>query len=185
MKNSPYSRSMQAFRRASLLWLVIFLELSRASCQAPYRLDQYFHRVWTTADGAPALAYDEAEDDEGVLWLSTSSGLYRFDGTRFAAFQPSANQSAEEAVWRRLRNIDSVWCDLHPPRRGEFLGRVARTSCGSRPIHRRSTRPFALGKYRKAFLCTARRIVASGDCGNPERLCRNDIHQRRNAMVCG
>ena len=50
------------------------------------------HAVWTIRDGAPLGVRAFAQSADGVLWLGTTTGLYRFDGVRFEAFEPPASQ---------------------------------------------------------------------------------------------
>ncbi|WBS04864.1 triple tyrosine motif-containing protein [Pseudoduganella sp. SL102] len=69
-------------RRIVLLGLVMLWELamSHAAMAAP----SFERRVWTRADGAPQSAYAIAQDADGMLWFATVTGLYSFDGVRFA-----------------------------------------------------------------------------------------------------
>ncbi|WP_242893718.1 sensor histidine kinase [Stenotrophomonas maltophilia] len=46
-------------------------------------LPDYEHTAWRVGQGAPGDIWDIAQDREGLLWLATGSGLYRFDGRRF------------------------------------------------------------------------------------------------------
>jgi signal transduction histidine kinase/ligand-binding sensor domain-containing protein len=55
---------------------------ARAGVQ-PGLLDLYSHRAWTAAQGAPAQIQAITQTHDGWLWLSTPTGLYRFDGVRF------------------------------------------------------------------------------------------------------
>ena len=64
--------------------------LMLATASAPVRagaparlLDLYSHRAWTAAQGAPAQIQAITQTHDGWLWLSTPTGLYRFDGVRF------------------------------------------------------------------------------------------------------
>ncbi|WP_338763223.1 triple tyrosine motif-containing protein [Massilia sp. METH4] len=41
-------------------------------------------KTWGQAEGAPQAAYGVAQDGDGILWFPTVSGLYQFDGERFA-----------------------------------------------------------------------------------------------------
>ena len=50
---------------------------------APRLQDLYSHRAWTAAQGAPAQIQAITQTHDGWLWLSTPTGLYRFDGVRF------------------------------------------------------------------------------------------------------
>ena len=53
------------------------------SSPAPGLLDLYAHRAWTAAHGAPAQIQAITQTPDGWLWISTPTGLYRFDGVRF------------------------------------------------------------------------------------------------------
>jgi len=47
----------------------------------------YSRRLWRSADGLPEdLAQSLAQTPDGYLWIGTSGGLVRFDGTSFAVF---------------------------------------------------------------------------------------------------
>lgn len=53
-------------------------------------LSQLQHQSWTAKDGVPPSVGPMAQTDDGYLWLGTNAGLYRFDGVRFALFEPSS-----------------------------------------------------------------------------------------------
>ncbi|MQA38781.1 sensor histidine kinase [Rugamonas aquatica] len=46
-------------------------------------LSDYTHRAWSAAQGAPAQIQAITQTRDGWLWLSTPTGLYRFDGINF------------------------------------------------------------------------------------------------------
>ena len=48
----------------------------------------YRHDVFDARSGAPRGALTMAQTANGWLWLGTPSGLYRYDGIKFEAFQP-------------------------------------------------------------------------------------------------
>src|SRR6266436_5076814 len=56
-------------------------------------LKQLDHKAWTIRDGAPPNVLALAQSADGVLWIGTQSGLYRFDGVRFEESEPPAGQS--------------------------------------------------------------------------------------------
>src|SRR2546426_1973696 len=56
-------------------------------------LTQLDHKAWTIRDGAPPNVLALAQSADGVLWIGTQSGLYRFDGVRFEESGPPAGQS--------------------------------------------------------------------------------------------
>src|SRR2546425_8697582 len=69
-----------------------FASLLHAQRPGP-TLAQLDHKAWTMRDGAPPNVVALAQSADGVLWIGTQSGLYRFDGVRFEEFEPPAGQS--------------------------------------------------------------------------------------------
>jgi signal transduction histidine kinase/ligand-binding sensor domain-containing protein len=49
----------------------------------PLPLNQLQHKSWTVADGAPRHLLEVVQGFDGILWLSASDGLFRFDGLKF------------------------------------------------------------------------------------------------------
>ena len=47
-------------------------------------LGDYAHRAWSAAQGAPAQIQAITQTPDGWLWLSTPTGLYRFDGVNLS-----------------------------------------------------------------------------------------------------
>jgi ligand-binding sensor domain-containing protein len=67
------------------------------------------HAVWTTRDGAPAGVTTLAQSVDGVLWIGTTTGLYRFDGVRFERFElPDSQPSPSRAITALLAMPDST-----------------------------------------------------------------------------
>lgn len=74
-------------------------------------LPDYEHTAWRVGQGAPGDIWDISQDHDGLLWLATGSGLYRFDGRRFerqaapvGSQFPSTNmvtlaQGRDDALW--------------------------------------------------------------------------------------
>jgi signal transduction histidine kinase/ligand-binding sensor domain-containing protein len=56
-------------------------------------LTQLDHRAWSTRDGAPAEVGAFAQTDDGLLWLGSPTGLFRFDGLQFEPFRPPEGQA--------------------------------------------------------------------------------------------
>ncbi len=57
------------------------------------RISQYGHTVWRVQDGALAgnpIAF--AQTSDGYMWIGTQSGLYRFDGVNFQAWNPPSGR---------------------------------------------------------------------------------------------
>ena len=51
-------------------------------------ISQYGHTVWRIQDGAVDPTGSITQTADGYLWLATSNGLLRFDGVKFAPFNP-------------------------------------------------------------------------------------------------
>lgn len=73
-----------------LLMLFINLTAAQMAFSQPVPLAKWEHKSWSIADGSPKLIYDAVQGKDGLLWLSTTMGLYRFDGTHFTEFIPPA-----------------------------------------------------------------------------------------------
>jgi signal transduction histidine kinase/ligand-binding sensor domain-containing protein len=82
--------------------------------------DNFHHVAWTSEQGAPAGIWGMAQTPDGWLWLSTGSGLYRFDGVSFHAIDLRPPDSLESRgvrgmlatrggdLWVALSNEDLV-----------------------------------------------------------------------------
>ncbi len=57
----------------------------------------FHHTMWTSEDGLGAV-FDIQQASDGYLWLTTSTGVFRFDGVRF--------QSVEDATNGAVRNSE-------------------------------------------------------------------------------
>jgi ligand-binding sensor domain-containing protein/signal transduction histidine kinase len=72
----------------------------------------YSRRVWQSADGLPEdFATSLAQTPDGYLWIGTSGGLVRFDGTRFTVFDPE-NEPAfrDDSVYSLYTSRDgTLW----------------------------------------------------------------------------
>jgi ligand-binding sensor domain-containing protein len=53
-------------------------------------IPEMYHKAWTTRDGVPPHIEDIAKGPDGLLWLATDRGLYRFDGVTFDRYIPPA-----------------------------------------------------------------------------------------------
>jgi signal transduction histidine kinase/ligand-binding sensor domain-containing protein len=77
-------------RSLTLFFVLLFLTLSSAWGIDPNKLiSQYAHTAWRTQDGAfsgsPIVI---TQTTDGYLWIGTNIGLVRFDGVRFASWNP-------------------------------------------------------------------------------------------------
>ena len=58
------------------------------------RITQYFHSAWRVQDGAFESAPNAvAQTADGYIWIGTSSGLVKYDGVRFARWEPPPGKS--------------------------------------------------------------------------------------------
>jgi PAS domain S-box-containing protein len=82
------------------LELCLFLALASASSAAYAKaLQGYHHTAWTIENGISAVwAVQQAPN--GFLWLTTATGVYRFDGLRF--------ESIDEVTDRKIHNANIV-----------------------------------------------------------------------------
>jgi signal transduction histidine kinase/ligand-binding sensor domain-containing protein len=73
-------------------WL-LFLSVPLYGIDRDHELSEVYHTAWTFKDGAPAEIYALAQTTDGLLWLGTSTGLFRFDGIRFEPYKPQSGQA--------------------------------------------------------------------------------------------
>jgi signal transduction histidine kinase/ligand-binding sensor domain-containing protein len=83
--------------RAAVLCVCISAAVPTARGQQPGQpprppIGALDHTVWTIRDGAPSGVQAMAQSVDGALWVGALTGLYRFDGVRFEAFEPPASQ---------------------------------------------------------------------------------------------
>jgi signal transduction histidine kinase/ligand-binding sensor domain-containing protein len=81
--------------RAVLAAFCILLCASPRCWSATLRIAQYDHAAWTSRDGAPNDILALAEDRDGSLWILAGSGLYNFDGRRFAIVDYGLDRNAK------------------------------------------------------------------------------------------
>ncbi|HYS68683.1 MAG TPA: hypothetical protein VEM14_00460, partial [Gemmatimonadaceae bacterium] len=79
--------------RVGAAWVFAFCASALHAQQPGPTLAQLDHKAWTIRDGAPPNVVALAQSADGVLWIGTQSGFYRFDGVRFEEFEPPAGQS--------------------------------------------------------------------------------------------
>ena len=85
---------------------VLLLLIATSSFAEP----RYSRRVWRAPDGLPEdYAQALAQTPDGYLWIGTSGGLVRFDGSSFTVFSP-ANTPAlhDDSVYSLLVSHDGV-----------------------------------------------------------------------------
>ena len=84
-RTSKYARLLNlSLLFSSLLSLLLWLPAAAAAAAEHARLlSDYSHQAWSAAQGAPAQVQAITQTRDGWLWLSTPTGLYRFDGVNF------------------------------------------------------------------------------------------------------
>jgi hypothetical protein len=93
-------------------FLVLALAARHAFALDPNRkLSQYGHNAWRIQDGflpGPAQQFGLAQTGDGYLWISTRSGLFRFDGVRLTPWR--APDGKQDRVYAPLAAKDgSLW----------------------------------------------------------------------------
>jgi len=97
--------------------LAVSLFATAAFALAPQKsITQFAHTVWTEKDGAPADIVAITQTSDGYLWLGTPTGLFSFDGIRFAHFEPRAGEDLPaKAIQNLLATRDgSLWIVFTP-----------------------------------------------------------------------
>ena len=74
--------TLRGFAPLAALLLAVALMPAAAADHARL-LSDYSHQAWGAAQGAPAQIQAITQTRDGWLWLSTPTGLYRFDGLNF------------------------------------------------------------------------------------------------------
>lgn len=100
--------------KRALLGFVATLPLLAVSLPSESGLDalNYSRRWWQSQDGLPEdFAQSVAQTPDGYLWTGTSGGLVRFDGIRFATFNPENEPAFRDAsVYALLTTKDgTLW----------------------------------------------------------------------------
>ena len=95
-------RSVRTWSAAALRPLLLVLALlgvwPAGAHYARLGLGQFNHTRWTTDDGTPATGVAQiAQTPDGWLWLTSSEGLYRFDGVTFERIAAPIGSPMERA----------------------------------------------------------------------------------------
>ena len=88
--------------RVQALIGIIYLSLRLSADSAPLPPTNYHHTAWTSENGVGAV-YDIQQAPNGYLWLTTSKGVFRFDGVAFRSIEEVTNGAA------KTRNINAVY----------------------------------------------------------------------------
>ncbi len=82
-----------------------------AALEPSLRIDQHGHSKWTLDDGYQlGLVFAMAQTRDGYLWLASEHGLFRFDGVKFTAWRPPADQELPDKPYSLLVSRDgTLW----------------------------------------------------------------------------
>ena len=77
---------------AAILKLTISMR-GPAAMASPPDAANYHHTMWTSENGLGAVV-DIQQAADGYLWVTTSTGVFRFDGVRFQSVEEATNGAA-------------------------------------------------------------------------------------------
>jgi signal transduction histidine kinase/ligand-binding sensor domain-containing protein len=110
--SQPDGERQRHLVRSLLLAAALFtLPAPVLALDPPLQISQHAHTSWTARDGALlGLVFAMAQTPDGYLWVGGSFGLFRFDGLRFAPWQPPAGQSLPDNPYALLVSRDgTLW----------------------------------------------------------------------------
>jgi ligand-binding sensor domain-containing protein/signal transduction histidine kinase len=148
---------------------------------------RYSRRVWRAPDGLPEdYAQAIAQTPDGYLWIGTSGGLVRFDGSRFTVFSPSNTPALrDDSIYSLLVTHDgTLWA-------GTEGGGLVRYSGGNFRAYG-ATDGLTNGFVRVIFEDRRRRLWVGTDLGlfrmDGDRLVRvdaaNGVHEISAHSIC-
>jgi PAS domain S-box-containing protein len=85
--------------------------LAAYAVNSPQPMGEYAHTAWNNRDGYPLGAvFAMAETADGYLWLASQMGVARFDGEKFAIWQPTAGKEFPVYAYSLLAARDgTLW----------------------------------------------------------------------------
>jgi ligand-binding sensor domain-containing protein/signal transduction histidine kinase len=124
---------------------IILIAIFIANCAPVYALhpdyppSKYIHTSWGSDDGLDPVR-ELAQTPDGYLWLSTTSGLVRFDGVRFTRYARADGQSLDNSVPLIVDPDGSLWVGTHDGviahlKSGKFHAYSSRDGLPSEEIH--------------------------------------------------
>jgi len=102
----------------ALLIVALVPPVSALAGESSTRPATYTRQSWTEEGEAPAPVFAMAQGRDGLLWLATGEGLFRFDGLSFEPIRPEGNlaQNDYPTTVFVARNGD-VWTSFKASRR--------------------------------------------------------------------
>jgi ligand-binding sensor domain-containing protein len=70
--------------------LILALPGGSAAWASSFEAADFHHTMWTSENGLGAVV-DIQQASDGYLWLTTSTGVFRFDGVRFQSVEEATN----------------------------------------------------------------------------------------------
>jgi len=90
---------MKAWKPIVITLAISFLVCPASALDPSRRISQYAHSAWRTQDGAfPGTPNAITQTADGYIWIGTSAGLVRFDGVRFAPWEPGKGKQLPSSV---------------------------------------------------------------------------------------
>ncbi|MDB5820574.1 MAG: Two component regulator, sensor protein, partial [Rhizobacter sp.] len=94
---------------ATVLWLSGLVLSPDASASSPsLTLAQMVHTSWGSREGIGGRVNSIAQTDDGFLWLATTAGLLRFDGTTFKRMERLGGEKLDSTSVTSVRVINGV-----------------------------------------------------------------------------
>lgn len=95
--------SIRQTLRSALIGLLATLAcLTAFALESDRTIDQFTHTAWKAKDGGPSDIRAIEQTADGSLWLASSGGLVRFDGTTFERFEPQSGPALPTGAARSL-----------------------------------------------------------------------------------
>jgi len=90
--------------------LMLLLVAEPAAWASARQMTGFHHRMWTSDNGIGAV-FDIQQATNGYLWLTTSTGVFRFDGVRFQSVEEVTNGAVENSEIHSafLSSSGGVW----------------------------------------------------------------------------
>lgn len=140
------------FRRTLLLFLLLYGWSNTAAAQVPFTYS-FSERY----DFEPKTIYFLKEDSQRNIWISSSSGLYKFNGEGFQHFQNLNFSTSYTSI--QEDPIGGIWCQ-------NFTGQIFRVSGDSLKLFANEADnmvgmlDFTIAYYPKIYIGTDKQLIA-------------------------